>query len=54
MQQPGEPRDPQPDGGAKPRRDWARPVIVEYGHLAKLTRGSSGNKGEAGGMMPCL
>lgn len=24
------------------RRAWVRPVLVEYGHLAKLTRGSSG------------
>src|SRR5688500_4276279 len=30
------------DSGAPPRRAWVRPVLVEYGHLAKLTRGTSG------------
>ena len=24
------------------KRPWVRPVVVEYGHLAKLTRGTSG------------
>lgn len=54
MQQPGDSRKPQHDGGTQNRREWARPTLVEYGHLAKLTRGSSGNKGESGGMMQCL
>jgi len=27
-------------------RAWTKPVLVEYGHLAKLTRGPSGSKNE--------
>lgn len=54
MQKPSEPRDPRPVAGTPARREWSKPVLVAYGHLAKLTRGSSGNKGESGGMMPCL
>lgn len=34
---------------AAPSRPWAKPVLVEYGHLAKLTRGGSGNVTEPGG-----
>lgn len=32
-----------------PARPWTRPVLVEYGHLAKLTRGGSGLVNESGG-----
>lgn len=27
-------------------RTWSKPVLVEYGHLAKLTRGPSGTQAE--------
>ena len=33
-----------------PRRRWTSPPVVEYGHLAKLTRGSSGTHVETVGM----
>jgi hypothetical protein len=36
-------------GGAPARRAWVKPVLVEYGHLAKLTRGGSGIITEPGG-----
>lgn len=36
------------------RRPWVRPVLVEYGHLAKLTRGGSGLVNETGGKKKCL
>lgn len=39
---------------ARPARVWEKPTLVEYGHLAKLTRGASGNITEAGGKMRCL
>lgn len=42
------------DENARPARAWEKPALVEYGHLAKLTRGSSGNITEAGGKMRCL
>jgi hypothetical protein len=42
------------DETARPARAWEKPALVEYGHLAKLTRGSSGNITEAGGKMRCL
>ena len=28
-------------------RAWSKPVLVEYGHLAKLTRGPSGTQSES-------
>lgn len=34
------------DSAAPARRAWVRPVLVEYGHLAKLTRGTSGTVSE--------
>lgn len=44
-----------PEDGAAPAPGvWVKPVLVEYGHLAKLTRGSSGLVTEAGGMKMCL
>lgn len=36
------------------RQAWSRPELVAYGHLAKLTRGPSGNMTEAGGLKKCL
>lgn len=51
MKNPSEPRDSQPAASAPARRQWSKPEIVVYGHLAKLTRGSSGMNVEAGGMM---
>ena len=36
------PLDTTRDSGAPGRRPWVRQVLVEYGHLAKLTRGTSG------------
>ena len=27
-------------------RTWSKPVLIEYGHLAKLTRGPSGTQAE--------
>jgi len=39
----------QTGGGAPAGRSWVKPVLVEYGHLAKLTRGSSGALIETGG-----
>lgn len=49
-------RDParQEDGPVPAPAVWVKPVLVEYGHLAKLTRGSSGLVTEAGGMKMCL
>lgn len=35
-------------------RSWVRPVLVEYGHLAKLTRGGSGTITEPTNRMKCL
>ncbi|HUF24465.1 MAG TPA: lasso RiPP family leader peptide-containing protein [Vicinamibacterales bacterium] len=53
-----DPRDRHPrreDEPAPASAVWVKPVLVEYGHLAKLTRGASGTAGEAGGMMvACL
>ena len=34
--------DQTPDPATPASRTWVRPVLVEYGHLAKLTRGTSG------------
>ena len=45
----GRPNDSQPDGArdaAPGTRTWSKPVLVEYGHLAKLTRGPSGTQSE--------
>lgn len=39
---------------AAPTRPWVKPVLVEYGHLAKLTRGGSGNVTEPGSKKRCL
>ena len=36
------PSDKPGDPAGRARRAWVRPVLVEYGHLAKLTRGTSG------------
>lgn len=33
---------------------WTTPVLHVYGHLAKLTQGTSGAMGEVVGMRPCL
>ena len=43
----GTPNDPQAaDKEAAGARAWSKPVLVEYGHLAKLTRGPSGTQSE--------
>lgn len=39
---------------AAPSRPWVKPVLVEYGHLAKLTRGGSGAVTEPGSKKMCL
>lgn len=39
---------------AAPGRPWVKPVLVEYGHLAKLTRGGSGAVTEPGSKKMCL
>lgn len=36
------------DTRADGTRKWVKPVVVEYGHLAKLTRGPSGAVTEQG------
>lgn len=48
-----------PDDSRNPpaaKRAWVRPVLVEYGPLAKLTRGTSGTIVESGKLKksPCL
>lgn len=50
MQKPNEPRPPA-SGAPAARKAWSRPELVAYGHLAKLTRGPSGNMTETGGLM---
>ncbi len=42
---PGGPNDKQT--GA--RRAWAKPKLVEYGHISKLTQGNSGMNAETQG-----
>lgn len=37
-----------------PRQAWAKPELIQYGHLAKLTRGPSGMWTEPGGMSPTM
>jgi hypothetical protein len=38
------------------RRPWSAPKLAEYGHIGKLTQGSSGKNTETTGKMiaPCL
>jgi hypothetical protein len=36
----------QPNDRAREMPVWSKPVLVEYGHLAKLTRGPSGTQTE--------
>jgi hypothetical protein len=50
MKQPSDRGETQGGGPAPVRRQWSKPEIVVYGHLAKLTRGPSGMYAEAGGM----
>jgi len=57
MQKQDDPRAPKLDAAAAaPRPKWSRPQLVPYGHLAKLTRGTSGSMAEGSGLMrtPCL
>lgn len=54
MQKTSDTRHPQRPAAVPARRAWSTPELVAYGHLAKLTRGSSGTMGEASGMMVCL
>ena len=46
--------DKTPDPAAPNRRAWVRPVLIEYGHLAKLTRGTSGTVTEVGTKKPAV
>ena len=48
MAQPADDSAENRDAATPAKRAWAKPALVEYGHLAKLTRGSSGNVTEAG------
>jgi hypothetical protein len=50
MKQHDDSRDMPPAMAAPARAQWAKPEIIVYGHLAKLTRGPSGMYAEAGGM----
>jgi hypothetical protein len=54
MDKPNDPREEPRDAALPARRKWSTPEIVAYGHLAKLTRGSSGMWTEAGGMSPVM
>lgn len=55
MKNPTPPHDADPKITApSTRRQWAAPELVEYGHLAKLTRGPSGKFTETGGMRPTM
>ena len=53
MEKPSETRAPaaRSESDATSRREWSRPQLVAYGHLAKLTRGTSGAMVEGSGMM---
>lgn len=42
MQDPKQSQQDAPDTPQGGRRQWERPALTEYGHLAKLTRGASG------------
>jgi hypothetical protein len=33
---------------SSPRKPWSAPKLLEYGHIGKLTQGSSGNKADGG------
>lgn len=48
------PHDADPKVPEPSRRQWAKPELIQYGHLAKLTRGPSGKYTEAGGMSPMM
>lgn len=50
MQKPNAPGSPGSDDSGG-RMAWSRPELVAYGHLAKLTRGPSGNMTEQGGLI---
>ncbi|MDQ3068775.1 MAG: hypothetical protein M3R55_03480 [Acidobacteriota bacterium] len=54
MKQPEDAEKREADAGAVKLRRWTVPAIVEYGHLAKLTRTGSGSMAETGGMRSCL
>ena len=54
MEKPSDPREAPRDAAVPARREWSTPEIVVYGHLAKLTRGSSGRYTETGGMTPIM
>ena len=45
---------PASESAADQKRAWVRPALVEYGHLAKLTRGASGAVTETGMLKMCL
>jgi hypothetical protein len=49
-------QQPEPREGPQPKKPYSPPRVVEYGNVAKLTRGSNGNGADAGnGMtMMCL
>lgn len=54
MKNANEPRDADPKTQAPARQQWAKPELIQYGHLAKLTRGPSGMWTEPGGMSPTM
>lgn len=45
-----EPTTPAAPQSATVRPRWQAPVLVEYGHLRKLTRGASGNMSDGANM----
>lgn len=51
------PKPPDPGDPHPPRRKYARPSLVEYGSVTKLTQGTrtvQGDFGQAGFKMACL
>ncbi len=54
MKNPGAPQDADTKTPAPSRRQWVKPELVQYGHLAKLTRGPSGMFTEVLGMSPVM
>lgn len=50
MTEPTTPRTSSRETDAPAEREWSAPKVIEYGPLAKLTRGTSGMNTESGGM----
>lgn len=36
------------------RKAYSKPILVEYGSIAKLTQGGASAGGDGGSMQPCL